>query len=75
MVELMRRAEGASITQLIEAMGWLENSVRGALAGSLKRRGLLITSEKAGNVRVYRVAEPASSSGSAAEAPAPSAQP
>ena len=33
--------------------------MRGALAGALKKRGLTITSEKEGEVRIYRVIDPA----------------
>ena len=59
MVRLMRREEGATVPQLMEATGWLENSIRGALAGSLRKRGLTIVSAKEGEVRTYRVADPA----------------
>lgn len=55
MVELLVRPEGATIEQLVKATGWLPHSVRGAMAGSLKKKhGLTITSAKEGDVRVYR---------------------
>lgn len=56
---LLVRDEGASITEMIEQTGWQQHSVRGALAGSLKKRGLTITSEKVEGVRRYRAAVPA----------------
>jgi hypothetical protein len=55
MVELLERAEGATIEQLVNATGWLPHSVRGAMAGALKKKHhLTITSAKEGEVRVYR---------------------
>ena len=36
---LLRREDGASIAQIIEATGWAPHTVRGYLAG-LKKRGL-----------------------------------
>jgi hypothetical protein len=44
---------------MVEATGWQQHSVRGALAGALKKRGLAITSEKVDGVRRYRAAVPA----------------
>ncbi|WP_395650857.1 DUF3489 domain-containing protein [Brevundimonas sp.] len=60
-VALMRRPEGATVAQMGEATGWQAHSVRGALAGSLKRKhGLTITGEAGEGGRVYRIAaEPA----------------
>ncbi len=52
---LLARREGASIADLTSATGWQPHSVRGALAGSLRRRGLVITSEKIDGVRRYRI--------------------
>jgi glucose/arabinose dehydrogenase len=61
LVQLMRRPEGATVVAMSEATGWLPHSVRGALAGSLKKgRGYAIASEPAEGGRVYRIAaEPA----------------
>lgn len=56
-VEAMLRAnEGASIAELMSATGWQQHSVRGALAGAIRKRGLDVTSDKTGGVRRYRVA-------------------
>lgn len=55
LVELLMRPDGATIAQLMEATGWLPHSVRGAMAGALKKKhGLVIVSAKEGDVRVYR---------------------
>lgn len=60
-VALMRRREGATIVQMGAATGWQPHSVRGALAGSLKRKHkLTIVGEAGGGGRVYRIStEPA----------------
>ena len=57
-IELLKRPEGATIHQLCEATGWQKHTVRGAFAGSLKKKlGLLITSTKeSGSERIYRIA-------------------
>ena len=51
---LLAQRDGASIAEMMSATGWQAHSVRGALAGSLKRRGLAITSGKIDGVRRYR---------------------
>jgi len=55
-IDMLRRPEGATIAELVEATQWLPHTVRGCLAGALKKKlGLTITSEKEGERgRVYR---------------------
>ncbi len=53
---LLSRPEGADIPEMMAATGWLSHSVRGALAGALKKRGFKILSAKADGRRVYRLA-------------------
>ena len=54
---LLGRSEGASIDDMMQATGWLPHSVRGFLAGTVKKQGLPLTSRKAdGGVRRYRIA-------------------
>ena len=57
LVELLTRAEGATLPQMTEATGWQVHTVRGAMAGALKKKlGLEITSEKqTGADRIYRI--------------------
>lgn len=57
-IALLKRPEGATITQICEATGWQSHTVRGAFAGSLKKKlGLTIVSVKDENAeRVYRIA-------------------
>jgi hypothetical protein len=54
LVALLRSETGATITAMMGATGWQAHSVRGALAGALKKRGLAITSDKTDGVRIYR---------------------
>ena len=56
-IALLQRPAGATIAQIMEATGWQQHTVRGALAGTLKKRlGLTITSSKeSGAQRVYRI--------------------
>ena len=55
---MLRRAEGATIAEVVEATDWQPHTVRGAFAGALKKRlGLSVVSEKVeGRGRVYRIA-------------------
>ena len=57
LIELLSRAEGATLPQMTEATGWQAHTVRGAMAGALKKKlGLEISSEKqTGTDRVYRI--------------------
>lgn len=53
----MRRPEGATVPQMSEATSWQPHSVRGALAGALKRKHkLTIVSEPSEGGRIYRIA-------------------
>ena len=66
-IGLLQRPEGATIAQIMEGTGWQQHTVRGTLAGTLKKRlGLTITSTKeTGGQRVYRI-DPVSPDGEAA---------
>ena len=54
---MLKRPEGATIAQIMEATQWQSHSIRGLLAGSLKKKlGLVITSAKMqGSDRVYKI--------------------
>jgi hypothetical protein len=56
-IEMLRRAEGATITEIAEVTSWAAHSVRGFMAGALKKKlSLAIVSEKdETRGRVYRV--------------------
>jgi len=57
-IAMLQRPEGTTIAQICASTGWLAHTVRGCLAGALKKKlGMTITSEKAqGGERVYRAA-------------------
>lgn len=57
-IDMLKRPEGATIDQLCEVTGWQSHTVRGALAGALKKKlGLTIVSTKSqGSERIYRIA-------------------
>ena len=57
LVALLRQPAGATIEELAAATAWQKHSVRGALAGTLKKKGHSISSEVADDVRRYRIAE------------------
>jgi len=58
-IQMLRRPNGATIAELCEATGWLQHTMRGTLAGALKKKlGLNITSYKdTGASRVYRLTD------------------
>jgi DNA-binding MarR family transcriptional regulator len=57
LIAMLRRPEGATIAQIVEATGWQPHTVRGAFAGALKKKlGLEVTSVKAeSGERTYRL--------------------
>ena len=58
-ITMLRRPEGATLAQIIDATGWQQHTVRGFFAGALKkRRGLQVISQKQPEgVRTYHVAD------------------
>jgi len=62
MIDLLSRKEGATIQQLMDAIGWQKHSVHGAMANLKKeiheKNGQTITGTKdEGEERVYRIAK------------------
>jgi len=57
-INMLKRAEGATIDQICEATGWQPHTVRGAMAGALKKKlGLDIQfAKESGCARTYRIA-------------------
>jgi hypothetical protein len=58
LIAMLQRPEGATVAEIADALGWQHHTVRGAIAGALKKKlGLDVESEKVDERgRVYRVA-------------------
>jgi hypothetical protein len=59
LIAMLRRTKGATIDEIVEALEWQSHTVRGAIAGALKKKlGLDVTSEKdEKRGRVYRISD------------------
>ena len=57
LIKMLRRPEGASIEEIVAAFYWQAHTVRGVIAGALKKKlGLNVVSDKTeGRGRVYRI--------------------
>lgn len=53
MVVMLSRPEGATLKEMAEALGWKENSIRGAMSVYAKKTGGTINSEKKDGIRTY----------------------
>jgi hypothetical protein len=56
-LDLLRRENGASLSELAEATGWKRNSILGFLSGNLRKKMSLAvdSSRQKGHERIYRV--------------------
>jgi hypothetical protein len=55
-IALLRRREGATLAALVKATGWKPHSIRGFLAGTVRKKlKLPLISEKLDGVRTYRI--------------------
>lgn len=59
LIAMLKTAKGATIDEIVKALDWQPHTVRGAIAGALKKKlGLNVTSEKVeSRGRVYRIAD------------------
>ena len=56
-LRLLLRPNGATVATIIESTGWQPHSVRGFLAGVVRKKlGLKLASEKSDGGRIYRIA-------------------
>jgi hypothetical protein len=58
LIAMLKRPDGATIVEIAKALDWQPHTVRGAIAGALKKKlGLKVESEKVDDRgRVYRIA-------------------
>lgn len=55
-VEMLRAKRGASADEIAKATGWQRHTVRGAIAGAIKRKlGLKVATEDRDGIRIYRI--------------------
>ena len=58
-IAMLQRPEGATVDEVVSAMGWQRHTVRGLFSGALKKKlGLTLASVKEERGRVYRIATP-----------------
>ena len=56
LVSILKRAEGGTLEEMMNAMGWQRHSIRGIISGVLKKRwGFAIVSAMEERGRVYRI--------------------
>lgn len=58
LIAILLHEDGADMPSMIEATGWQAHSIRGALAGAIKKRGHAVSSEKTGERRIWRITAP-----------------
>jgi len=54
LLEMLKRDEGATLAQLVEATSWLPHTTRAALTG-LRKKGHVITASKVDGASLYRI--------------------
>ena len=65
-IAMLRDQAGATIAAIVAATGWQQHSVRGFLAGVVRKKlGLNLVSEPSENGRVYRISDGKASSAAA----------
>ncbi len=55
-IDLLKREQGATLQELVEATGWLPHTTRAALTG-VRKKGHAVSKEKRGEATCYRIAE------------------
>jgi hypothetical protein len=57
-VALVKRENGATLEEVMEKMGWQKHTVRGFMAGAMKKAGYIVESFKSeAGARSYRINE------------------
>jgi len=62
LLKLLRQDKGTTLDALVKSSGWQKHSVRGFLAGTVRKKlKLPLVSEKIDGVRTYRIGSPKAS--------------
>ena len=57
-IDLLKRPEGATVAEVMDATGWQAHTVRGMFSGALKKQQrLMVVSAREDRGRVYRIAD------------------
>ncbi|WP_269514030.1 DUF3489 domain-containing protein [Brevundimonas subvibrioides] len=63
LIAALQKPDGADMAAMIAATGWQAHSIRGAIAGAVRKRGHDVGSAKVGETRVWRITVPAEAAG------------
>jgi hypothetical protein len=55
LTKMLTKAGGATLDEMMKLTGWQAHSVRGAMAGTLKKQGYVIGSVKEDGIRRYSI--------------------
>ena len=58
LIATLQKPDGADMATMIAATGWQAHSIRGAIAGAVRKRGHEVGSDKVGEARVWRITAP-----------------
>jgi predicted transcriptional regulator len=57
-IAMLQRENGATISEIMASMGWQKHTVRGFVAGAMKKAGYTVESFKPeGGERTYRISK------------------
>lgn len=56
LIQLLQQPDGATMPEMIAATGWQAHSIRGAIAGALRKKGHAVSSQKVEDGRRWRIA-------------------
>lgn len=62
LITALQQPGGADMAAMITTTGWQAHSIRGAIAGAVRKRGHDVGSAKVGETRVWRITAPGATS-------------